>query len=97
MPIVAAAFYRDGAKCLAQVWTRWRLSIPGGAMMFAAYAVVVFAMTRAPMAPVAALRETGVIFGALIGALIFKEAMAWRRVVAAAVVAAGLAMLIYSR
>jgi drug/metabolite transporter (DMT)-like permease len=97
MPIVAAAIHRDGAKCLRQVWTRWRLSVAGGAMMFAAYAVVVFAMTRAPMAPVAALRETGVIFGALIGALIFKEAMAWRRVVAAAVVTAGVAMLIGSQ
>ena len=43
-----------------------------------AYAIVLWAMTRAPVAAVAALRETSVLFAALIGALILKEGFGWR-------------------
>ena len=45
----------------------------GGALSAAAYGVVLWAMTRAPVAAVAALRETSVIFAALIGAWLLKE------------------------
>ena len=45
----------------------------GGACSLAAYGIVLFAMTRAPVAAVAALRETSVLFAALIGAVWLKE------------------------
>jgi drug/metabolite transporter (DMT)-like permease len=50
-------------------------------------------MTRAPIAAVAALRETSVLFAALIGSLWLKEGFGWRRVAGAASVVAGIAAL----
>lgn len=45
----------------------------GGALSLAAYGLVLWAQARGALAPIAALRETSVIFGALIGALVFHE------------------------
>lgn len=97
IPVLTAGFYRHGPRCFNQLRQAWLTSIFGGSLMFFAYAIVVFALTRAPIAPVAALRETGVIFGAIIGAVLFKEQMAIRRIAAAIVVAAGVAMIIVWR
>jgi drug/metabolite transporter (DMT)-like permease len=58
-----------------------------------AYGIALWAMTRAPVAAVAALRETSVIFGALIGAWLLKEGHIARRLVGAATVAAGVIAL----
>lgn len=54
-----------------------------------AYALVLFAATLAPVALVAAVRETSVIFGALAGVLLLNEPFGRRRLVGAAAVAAG--------
>lgn len=53
----------------------WGLGSLGAAASYGSYAVVVWAMTQAPIALVAALRETSVVFGMLIGWLIFGERM----------------------
>ena len=50
-------------------------------------------MTRAPVAAVAALRETSVIFAALIGVWLLKEGHIARRIAGAATVAAGVIAL----
>ena len=72
---------------------RWRRGILGGAASLAAYAIALWAMTRAPVAAVAALREVSVVFAALIGALVLKEGFGWRRLAGAATVVAGVAAL----
>jgi drug/metabolite transporter (DMT)-like permease len=74
----------------AQFWLR---GMVGGVLSAAAYGVVLWAMTRAPVAAVAALRETSVIFAALIGAWLLKEGHIAHRVAGAAVVAAGVIAL----
>jgi drug/metabolite transporter (DMT)-like permease len=50
-------------------------------------------MTRAPIAAVAALRETSVLFAALLGSIWLKEGLGWRRLAGAASVVAGIAAL----
>lgn len=46
----------------------------GGALaLLGAYGVALWAMTQAPVATVAALRETSVLFAALLGAWLLKE------------------------
>jgi drug/metabolite transporter (DMT)-like permease len=65
----------------------------GGALSVAAYWLVIWAMTRAPIAPVAALRETSVIFAALIGGLFLGEGFGPRRLIAALAVCLGLALM----
>ena len=57
------------------------------------YGIALWAMTRAPVAVVAALRETSVIFAALIGAWLLKEGHLRERIWGAAAVLAGLIAL----
>ncbi len=65
----------------------------GGAMSVAAYWLVIWAMTVAPIAPVAALRETSVIFATLIGGLFLGEGFGRRRLFAALAVCVGLVLM----
>ncbi|WP_308286843.1 EamA family transporter [Actinomadura parmotrematis] len=69
------------------------LAAAGGVISMAAYGIVLWAQTRGALASVAALRETGVISGAVIGAVFFGERMGARRVAAACVVAAGVLLI----
>jgi len=71
----------------------WLRGLVGGVLSAGAYGVVLWAMTRAPVAAVAALRETSVIFAALIGAWLLKEGHIARRVAGAIIVAAGVVAL----
>ena len=58
---------------------RRRHGLIGGALSAAAYAISVWAMTKAPVALVASLRETSVLFATLIGARLLKEKLTLRR------------------
>ena len=71
----------------------WLRGFIGGVLSSGAYGVALWAMTRAPVAAVAALRETSVIFAALIGVWLLKEGHLRRRLAGAAVVAAGVIAL----
>jgi drug/metabolite transporter (DMT)-like permease len=64
--------------------------LAGGAMSLAAYWIVIWAMTVAPIALVAALRETSVLFGGLIAVAFLKEPATPIRAIAAALILAGL-------
>jgi drug/metabolite transporter (DMT)-like permease len=55
--------------------------------------VVIWAMTQAPIAAVAALRETSVVFAALIGVVLLGEPFKPQRAVAALVILAGVVAL----
>jgi drug/metabolite transporter (DMT)-like permease len=63
--------------------------LAGAPCAIAAYGLVLWAQAHGRLAVVAGLRETSVVFGALIGAVAFREALGVRRVAASAVVAAG--------
>lgn len=67
----------------------WVLGGIGSAASYSAYAVVVWAMTRAPIPLVAALRETSILFAVLIGWLVFRERITPMKIVSAAMIAAG--------
>jgi drug/metabolite transporter (DMT)-like permease len=82
-----------GVPAIGYVRKQWRRGLLGGFCSVAAYAIVLWAMTRAPVAAVAALRETSVIFAALIGALWLKEGFGLARLAGAATVVIGVATL----
>ncbi len=65
----------------------------GAACMIGAYALVLWAMTRAPVAPVAALRETGILFGVVLARVLLGERPGRRGWGGAVVIAAGAAVL----
>jgi drug/metabolite transporter (DMT)-like permease len=73
----------------------WRRGLGGGLCLISAYGIVLWAMTQAPVAAVAALRETSVIFAALLGSLFLKEPFGRQRLIAACAVAAGVAAMRY--
>jgi drug/metabolite transporter (DMT)-like permease len=84
---------RQGSSAFTYIARGWRRGLIGGAASLGAYGIVLWAMTRAPVAAVAALRETSVLFAALIGAVFLKEGLGLRRLAGAASVVAGVAAL----
>jgi drug/metabolite transporter (DMT)-like permease len=71
----------------------WWRGACGGAIAHVGYGIAIRALAQGPMAHVAALRETSVLFGALMGALLLGESFGLRRVIAAAVIVAGLVLM----
>ena len=69
------------------------LALAGAALSVLAYIIAIWAMTRAPIALVAALRETSVLFAALFSTLLLREPMIPARIVAALIVLAGALLL----
>jgi drug/metabolite transporter (DMT)-like permease len=65
----------------------------GGALSVLAYGLVLWAQTRGALAPIAALRETSVIFGAIIGTVAFREPFGRTRIAATVLVSAGIVLL----
>ncbi len=68
-------------------------SAAGGLVAALSYGAVLWAQTRSPAAEVAALRETGIIWAAVIGAFLFHEPLGHRRICAGAVVVVGVVLL----
>lgn len=67
----------------------WGLGSAASLASYGAYAVSIWAMTLAPIAVVAALRETSILFAVLIGWLVFGERMDRGKALAASVIVAG--------
>lgn len=89
IPLSLIFLARDGAATRAYFRRRWRRGMFGGFCTLGAYALTLWAMTRAPIALVAALRETSVIFGALLAVMLLGERLSRTRWAAIAVVTAG--------
>jgi drug/metabolite transporter (DMT)-like permease len=76
-------------------WQLWRgafrtgTAALGGVVSLLAYGIVIFAMTRAPMGTVSALRETSVLFAVLLGRIFFAEQLTARRIMSVLVIATG--------
>lgn len=68
-------------------------SVGGGLLSMLAYGIVVWAMVQAPVAVVAALRETSILFAALIGVFVLKEKPGPVRIAAIVLLVAAVALL----
>jgi len=91
VPLFAAVRRRD---VLLKQPRRILLSgLAAGALSVLAYGLVLWAQTRGALAPIAALRETSVIFGAIIGTLVFREPFGRARITATVLVVAGIVLL----
>lgn len=71
----------------------WTLAFVGGVLSLASYWIALWAMTRAPIGLVAAVRETSVLFAAILSITVLKEKALASRVVAAGLVMAGLILV----
>ncbi|WP_367134920.1 MULTISPECIES: EamA family transporter [Streptomyces] len=68
----------------------------GGVLSVAAYGLVLWAQTRADLAPISALRESSILVGAAIGAVFFKERFGAPRMAAAGLMVAGIGMMLHA-
>jgi drug/metabolite transporter (DMT)-like permease len=91
--MAAYGLFRGGPAVLGGVIRHWLIGLIGGTLSLVSYGIVLWAMTVAPIALVAALRETSVLFGALIAVLVLGEPLRALRLVAAATIVIGLVLI----
>src|SRR6516225_1381834 len=91
VPMFAALRRRD--VLLKQPKRILLAGLAAGALSVLAYGLVLWAQTRGALAPIAALRESSVIFGAIIGTLVFREPFGRTRITATILVATGIVLL----
>ena len=84
---------RQRSQIRAALAGGWLIPLGGGVLSFISYWVALWAMTMAPIALVAAVRESSVLFAAAIGVVVLKEPLIGSRVVAACLVLAGLMLI----
>ena len=96
--VVAGVFYVpvaiaiNGTVMLRAPLRGWAMGLLAGALSLGAYCIAVWAMTKAPIAVVAAVRETSILFAVLIGWLVFGEKMTRSKGLAAVVIVAGVVL-----
>ena len=90
---VGYAFATRGRGVLA-AWRADRLRVLGSGLLgLGSFGVFMWALARAPVGAVSALRETSIVFAALIGALVLREAATWWRYASASTVMLGTAII----
>ncbi|MBB5393247.1 MULTISPECIES: DMT family transporter [unclassified Herbaspirillum] len=87
MPLVYIAL--RGVDSLLTIRPGFGMAFTGGLVSLLAYGIVIYAMSGAPMGAVSALRETSVLFAALIGYFFLGEALTVRKMLACTVIAIG--------
>ncbi|MEJ5989408.1 EamA family transporter [Ramlibacter sp. PS3R-8] len=93
-PFAAIVLARRGwATAWPYARQRAPLALVGASASLGSYGIALWAMTRAPVATVAALRETSVLFAALLGTWFLKETFTVRRAVGTAAIVAGVMAL----
>ena len=93
MVMLPYAIYRDGPDVVPAMQRFWRRGLAGGALQVLSYGIAIWAMTVAPIAVVATLRETSVLFGAVIAVVVLKEPLRAARIAAACLIVCGLILI----
>jgi drug/metabolite transporter (DMT)-like permease len=91
--LVPYALWRDWKRVNAAMRSFWLRWLAGGALQALSYGIALWAMTFAPIAIIAALREISVLFGAIIATLLLKEPLRTARVVAAMLIVCGVVLI----
>lgn len=86
---IAGMLMLRGAGVIPRGARNWGAGMFAAAASYAAYAISVWAMMRAPIAVVAAVRETSILFAVLIGWAVFGERISRGKMLAAAMIVAG--------
>lgn len=90
---LAVVLMLRGRSVLATAYRYKGTALLGGAMQVGAYWIIVWALALAPMAMVSALRETSVLFAALLSTFFLKEGLGAWRFISAALVTFGLVVM----
>lgn len=91
--MVCWAIAARGVALISYARRTWYVGLIGGLGTIVSYTIALWAMTLAPIAMVAALRETSILFATAISAFILRERVGPARVAAAAIIASGTMLL----
>jgi drug/metabolite transporter (DMT)-like permease len=92
-PFLALCMLLRGKAVFKAAWTSWRRGMVAGVFSYTAFWAVIWALTLAPMAPVAALRETSIVFAVLFGVVFLREGLNVVRLLATGAVLTGAVLL----
>jgi drug/metabolite transporter (DMT)-like permease len=92
MPVI---YYATRGMPPAYTKAQTAMALTGGVVSILAYGIVIWAMQYAAMGVVSALRETSVVYAAIIGRLFLKEKLTARRIASCLAIATGAACLAY--
>jgi drug/metabolite transporter (DMT)-like permease len=93
LPIPIVALWLRRHTFMTDIRPVWWRGLLGGSFSVLAYALVLWAQTRGALAPIAALRETSIIVGAIIGTVFFQERFGRPRIVATILVVCGIVLI----
>jgi drug/metabolite transporter (DMT)-like permease len=93
IPFLAWALWRRGGEAAEKMLAHWRSGLGGGLLILGSYWIALWAMATAPIAIVAALRETSVLFAAALAVLWLGEPLYRVRVIAAVVIVIGVVLV----
>ena len=89
LAMAAWAVQARGAAMLGYARRSWHIGLIGGLGTIVSYSIALWAMTMAPIAMVAALRETSILFATAISALVLRERVSPARIMSAMIIASG--------
>ena len=93
IPFMIAAIALRPKEVVPFLKLHWPRTTGTGLLVVLAYGLVLYALSQGAMAHVSALRETSVLFAAVIGVVVLREPVGLRRIAAAAVIVAGVVLL----
>lgn len=97
VPFMALVLWQRSPAQRVQAWAymrqRWPVALIGTVASLSSYGIALWAMTQAPVAVVAALRESSVLFAVLIGCWLLKEPIGWKKIVGASAIVVGIWIL----
>ncbi len=92
-PFALIVFLRRRGAVLPYARKRWPLALGGAIASLGSYGIALWAMTQAPVATVAALRETSVLFAVLLGVWLLRETFTTRRLLGTCAIVGGVMAL----
>lgn len=91
--MIAYAAWTRGPTAFPALLPAWKTGIAAGAMSLGSYWIAVWAFTQAPIALVAALRESSILFAVLIAAFVLREPVSGWRWASACAIVCGVALM----
>ena len=90
LTMFAIAYWRRGRRLGSLLADQWKVGLGCGVAAFLNFGIILWVLSFATVGNVAALRETSVVFAAIIGMFFMSEAFGLRRVLAAVVITFGI-------
>lgn len=93
IPVVSWGIWKYRGQLVGHIRQRGHLAMIGGAGTLGSYGLALWAMTMAPVAMVAALRETSILFGMILSLFLLREHISMKRLAGALLIVCGTVLM----